>query len=87
VGAVVIGTVTAGGCSSKEPCPKLPKLVKYQAPPPVELTIDQSTADAKLRTLEVAIKALVAKTRQQAELLKAYEEQVDIINSIGERSK
>jgi hypothetical protein len=76
-----------GGCSSKEPCPKLPKLVKYQAPPPIKLTVDQSTTEAKIKTLEAALKALVAKTRKQTELLKAYEEQVDIINSIGEQSK
>jgi hypothetical protein len=73
------------GCSSKTSisCPKYPTLVKYDAPKPLKLKIKQSgSKDEKIKSLENALQKLVIKTRKQNEIIKAYEYQIDIINSI-----
>jgi len=49
----------------------------YDAPKPIKLSIVQSEGDAEYRkSVRKALKALSIKSRTQAEIIKAYEEQI-----------
>jgi peptidyl-tRNA hydrolase len=73
------------GCSNKVVCPKYPTLVKKDKPKDLKLKFIKSKGkDIYIKSLEDGLQKLIIKVRKQKEIIKAYEEQVDIINSIGE---
>jgi peptidyl-tRNA hydrolase len=73
------------GCSNKVVCPKYPTLVKKDKPKDLKLKFVKSKGkDIYIKSLEKGLQKLVIKVRKQEEIIRAYEDQVDTINSIGE---